>query len=110
MSANVLATKESLDTNIANIAALIATTTEAIQTGIAMPSATQPVLDHLAETMSAAIAARASFAASINSIARAKLDSDLAETDFGCLGEGPLCNPKAKDLTQPSEAMLRAVG
>lgn len=83
----------SIDDAVANMATLATSVLNISRDNAVPPAKSQPIIEEVAAGLSRMVDARKGFVEAHRNIAIAQRDSDLAETDFGCVGDGPLTRP-----------------
>jgi hypothetical protein len=82
-----------IDDAVANTATLVNSVLDVARSSQVPPATSQPIIENAVAGLNRIVEGRKGFVAAHAGIAQAQRDSDLAETDFGCLGEGPLTRP-----------------
>lgn len=84
---------KAIDDAVSHTATLVNSVLDVARSSQVPPAKSQPIIEDAVAGLKRIVEGRKGFVAAHAGIAQAQRDSDLAETDFGCLGDGPLTRP-----------------
>jgi uncharacterized protein YukE len=109
LATDIRSTHTAIDDALANIAALTTSMIDVCRASDIPPATSQAAFEHMTSGLTKMVDARAGFVSAHRKIAQVQGRSNLQVVNFGCVGDGPITNPKGKKADGLSRIPLRVV-
>ncbi len=109
LATDIRSTHTAIDDALANIAALTTSMIDVCRASDIPPATSQAAFEHVTSGLTKMVDARAGFVSAHRKIAQVQGYSNLQVVNFGCVGDGPITNPKGQATPQNERVPLRVV-